>query len=321
MSLLHLALFVLATFAMACADAAEGSAVQSPIPWQHENDTVVSHKGLTFTVPDVDDLADFHGDAVDPKLVLYVGGNYFFVMEPLVKAFSRQHPEYDGRVYWETLPPGLLIEQIKAGGTVTCGNMTWKVPADVYLAGIEGVSKAVADGLLTGPAIPYVANRLEIMVPAGNPAHIRGLEDLRKPGIRLSMPNPAFEGVAHQIQASLIKAGGQELKKAVYVTKVADGSTILTEIHHRQTPMFLMQGRADAGVVWQSEVRYQEAVGHPIGSVQIPAEQNTIGIYAGAVVKGAPHPEAANAWLTFVRSSEAMAIFGKFGFRSISAAN
>jgi len=192
--------------------------------------------------------------------------------------------------------------------------MTWKVPADIYFAELGGVTKAIADGLLMAPAVPYVTNTLAIMVPAGNPANIRGLEDLGAPGLKLSMPNPAFEGVARQIQTSLVKVGGQKLEDAIYGTKVKDGSTILTEIHHRQTPMFLMQGKAAAGVVWQSEVRYQEAKGHPIGHVDIPAGQNTVGIYAGALVKEAPHPEAADAWLAFVRSSEAMAIFGHYGF-------
>jgi len=43
-------------------------------------------------------------------------------------------------------------------------------------------------------------------------------------------------------------AGGDALVKAVYADKVKDGTTILTHIHHRQTPLFLMQGLADAGV-------------------------------------------------------------------------
>jgi hypothetical protein len=48
------------------------------------------------------------GIVSDPKLVLYVGGNYFFAMAPLVAAFEQQHPEFEGRIYWETLPPDLL---------------------------------------------------------------------------------------------------------------------------------------------------------------------------------------------------------------------
>jgi hypothetical protein len=61
--------------------------------------------GLDFTVPEMDVLADFLGHPTDPKLVLYVGGNYFLVMAPLVQAFEAAHPDYKGRIYWETIPP------------------------------------------------------------------------------------------------------------------------------------------------------------------------------------------------------------------------
>jgi molybdate transport system substrate-binding protein len=47
-------------------------------PWQHGNHNDAINRGFEFTVPQVDDPADFHGDITDPKLVLYVGGNYFF---------------------------------------------------------------------------------------------------------------------------------------------------------------------------------------------------------------------------------------------------
>ena len=283
-------------------------------PWHHETDMVVPDRGLTFTVAGIDDLADFHGDPIDPKLVLYVGGNYYFLMPLLVKAFVDDHPAFAGRIYWETLPPGLLLDQIKAGGIVTSGNMTWKVPADVYLASMEAVTHAISEELLVAPAIPYVTNTLTIMVPRGNPANIRGLRDLGAPGVRLSMPNPAFEGVARQIQASLTKAGGPKLEEEVYGAKVKDQTTFLTRIHHRQTPELLLQGHADAGVVWQSEARYQEAEGQSITNVDIPAAENTIGTYAGAVVNGALNADAARLWLDFLRTRTALGIFERFGF-------
>ena len=195
--------------------------------------------------------------------MLYVGGNYFFAMAPLVAEFEKEHPEYKARIYWETIPPGLLVKQMEAGGTITSGNMTWTAKPDAYLAGLEKVNALIDQGLLTGPAVPYVTNTLTIMVPKGNPGHVTGLADLGRPDVRLAMPNPEFEGIARQIEASLKKAGGQALADAVYKTKVADGSTILTHIHHRQTPLFLMQGRAEAGVTWQSEAMFQEQVGKP----------------------------------------------------------
>ena len=103
--------------------------------------------------------------------------------------------------------------------------------------------------------------------------------------------------------------------KSVYEDKVASGATILTHIHHRQTPLFLMQGLADAGMTWTSKAIFQEQVGHPIGHVKIPAADNTVAIYAGTVVKGAVHPQAAQAWLDFIQSPEALAIFEKYGFK------
>ena len=284
-------------------------------PWQHGSNNDADNRGLDFTVPEVDNLADFHGDITDPKLVLYVGGNYFFAMAPLVAEFEKEYPEYKARIYWETIPPGLLVKQIEAGGTVTSGNMTWTARADAYFAGLNKVEELIDQGLLAGPAVPYVTNTLTIMVSKGNPAHVTDLADLGRPDIRLAMPNPEFEGIARQIEASLNKAGGQALADAVYKTKVTDGSAILTHIHHRQTPLFLMQGRADAGVTWQSEARFQEQAGNPIADVPIPAGLNSTAIYAGAVVKGAPHEEAARLWLSFIRGPEALSIFGRYGFK------
>ncbi|MDE3115059.1 MAG: substrate-binding domain-containing protein [Pseudomonadota bacterium] len=284
-------------------------------PWQHGENNDAVKRGFEFTVPEADALADFHGDVSNPKLVLYVGGNYFFAMSPLVKAFEAEHPEYRGRVYWETIPPGLLVKQMAAGGTVTSGNMTWTAKPDAYFAGLKKVQELIGKGLLVGPALPYVTNTLAIMVPKGNPAHVTGLADLGKPGIRLAMPNPAFEGIARQIQLSLVKAGGEALRTQVYETKVKDGTTILTHIHHRQTPLFLMQGIVDAGVTWQSEAMFQEQAGHPMDHVDIPPALNTTAIYAGAMVKDAAHRKAAKAWLVFIVSPASLAIFERYGFK------
>ena len=300
--------------ATAGAAAATAAASVSP-PWQHGANNDVAQRGLEFTEPDADNLADFHGDPLHPALSLFVGGNYFFAMAPLVHAFEAKYLEYRGHVYWETIPPGLLVRQMEHNGTVTVGNMTWTVRPDVYLAGLKAVEKQIDHGRLQAPAVPYVTNTLTIMVPKDNPAHITGLADLGKPGVRLSMPNPEFEGIARQIKASLERAGGGALLNSVYGSKVADGTTMLTHIHHRQTPLWIMRGKVQAGVTWQSEAMFEEQVGHPITHVDIPAADNTTAIYAGAVAAHAPHPEAAKRWLQFIRSPEALEIFGRYGFK------
>ena len=200
---------------------------------------------------------------------------------------------------------------MEAGGTITVGNMTFTAKPDVYLAGLAKVRELVDAARLVAPAKPYVTNTLTIMVPAGNPAQVTGLADLGKPGIKLAMPNPAFEGIVRRIKANLTKTFGAALAGAVYGTKVKDGSTILTHIHHRQTPLFLMQGVAQAGVTWQSEAIFQEQAGHPISHVDIPTAENATAVYGGAVVAG-----ATKAWLAFIVSPASIKIFEGYGFKA-----
>jgi molybdate transport system substrate-binding protein len=323
--LLHFALAVLAAGCLgipardaiaqtSAADRFKASEAIYP-PWQRGSNNDVGEHGFEFTVPPADSLADFHGTLDNPALVLYASGNYFFAMAPLVEAFGQAFPQYRGRVYYETLPPGLLLKQMAAGGTVTSGNMTWTVKPDVFQAERAASNDLVQQNRLAAPVVTFATNDLAIMVGAGNPAHITSLADLARPGLALAMPNPEFEGVARQIRASLVKAGGEALAERVYGEKVRDGETVLTRIHHRQTPVLLMQHLVEAGVTWKSEAIFQEKIGNPIGRVDIPTDVNTIAQYSAAMVPDAPHPEAARAWLKFISSDAAFAAFAPYGFK------
>ncbi|HQT27403.1 MAG TPA: ABC transporter substrate-binding protein, partial [Burkholderiales bacterium] len=53
-------------------------------PWSDNKNNPVKERGLEFTVPEVDNLPDFHGNPINPKLSIFVGGNYYFAMAPLV---------------------------------------------------------------------------------------------------------------------------------------------------------------------------------------------------------------------------------------------
>ena len=287
-------------------------------PWQGGNNNPAPQRGFQFTVAPVDVLSDFHGSLDHPALVLYIAGNDYFAISETVRAFEKAYPRFRG-VYFETLPPGILRKQLAAGGRITVGNMTWTARPDVFMAGLR-VNKAMAKaGSLVAPVVAYATNDLAIMIPKGNPGHVTGLADLGRPGLPLAMPNPAWEGVARQIKAALAAAGGEALVKSVYTDKVASGVTVLTHIHHRQTPLWLMEGRVQAGVTWTSEAVFQEKVGHPIAHITIPAAQNTRAIYSAAMVKGAVHAAAAKAWIKFVASPEAVGILEHYGFQPYHA--
>jgi molybdate transport system substrate-binding protein len=202
--------------------------------------------------------------------------------------------------------------------TITIGNLTLKAVPDVYEAGAAVLGEMQQQGTVE-LVTRYATNDLAIMVAAGNPKHIAGLKDLAAPSIRLAMPNPETEGVARQIYDSLKKAGGESLADTVYKTKVQSGGTILTQIHHRQTPMWILQGKSDAGVVWASEVTFQRKIGNSIDGVPIPVDENTTAIYAAGVVRGAPHRAAAIAWLAYLQTAEAQAAYSEFGFKPFVA--
>lgn len=286
---------------------------QAAPPWSKGMNDPAAKDSYVFHVPDIDNVPDLHGNPCDAKLVLFIGGNQFFVLPRLIAGFEKQHPELAGHIFYETLPPGILRRQMAHGNAITVGNLTLRVQPDVYEAGARVVHEMEQQGQVDDTTT-YATNNLEIMVRAGNPTGIRSLKDLQGKDVRLSMPNPETEGVARQIQASLKKAGGDALVHAVYEEKVKAGSTFLTQIHHRQTPMRILEGKSDAGVVWASEVRFQEKIGAPIAGVRIPDDQNVTAVYAAGVVRNAPHREAALAWLAYLKTAEARAAYAEFGF-------
>ncbi len=288
---------------------------QTTPPWSKGRNNPAAEKGYVFQVPDVDNVPDLHGNPEGARLVLFIGGNQFFVLPGLVAAFEKQHADLLGHIFYETLPPGILLRQIQNNDTVTLGNFTLRVQPDVYEADFRVLQDMERRNLVEKPA-PYATNGLSIMVSASNPKQIHSLQDLGRSDVKLSMPNPEWEGIAKQIGDSLRKAGGEPLYHTVYELKVQNGSAYLTQIHHRQTPMRIMKGESDAGVTWSSEVRFQEKIGNPIAGIDIPEDQNIRAVYGAAVLRNAPHTEAARAWVEFLNSPEAQAVYKEYGFGS-----
>lgn len=270
--------------------------------------------GVSFSAPPVDAIADLHGDIVDPQLVVFFAGNQFMVVHDLVEAFRKAHPEYQ-RVFVETLPPGILARQIESGSLVM-GNLKIALRPDVFTDGKASVAAHQAKHGWFAETYDYARNPLAILVAKGNPKGIRGLADLGRPEVRVSMPNPQWEGIATPIEASYRKAGGEALDQAIMQAKVKDGSTFLTTIHHRQSPLRVLQGESDAAPVWATEAFFQQEILHrPVETVAIPAEQNTTATYTAARMKDAPHAQAAKDFLAFMRSDAAQAVYHKYGFQ------
>lgn len=264
---------------------------------------------VMFTIPGVDNVPDLFGDINDPQLVVFFAGNQFMCVDDLLAAFKKDYPQYQ-RIFVETLPPGILAKQID-GGAITIGNMRITLKPDVYTAGKARIDKMLSQFTETAP---YAYNKLTIMVQKGNPKHIKGLNDLGTDSVRISMPNPEWEGIGKRIEEAYVKAGGEKLRNLIMVKKVKDGSTYLTQIHHRQTPMRILYRQSDAAPVWYTEAYYQQMIKHPVDLINIPDAENIKATYVAGLMKNAPHQVAAKDFMNFLQSPIAKAVYKKYGF-------
>nr|WP_298376800.1 substrate-binding domain-containing protein [uncultured Halomonas sp.] len=299
--------------ALSFATAALAASVQPP--WSEARPD-----GYAFHVPGIDNAPDLHGDVNDPQLVIFFAGNQYMVVNELLQAFKKAHPDYQ-RVFAETLPPGKLVNQIENGALVF-GNMRIHLKPDIFTAGSGRVEDLQKQRGWFAETRPYARNRLAIMTYKGNPYEVENWEDLAQAGLSVCMPDPEFEGIAeHAIIPALEEAGGKALVSEIYQDKVNDGSAFKTVIHHRQTPLRIMQKKCDAGAVWYTEAKFHgQMKNHAISLVEIPDTENKTATYVAARMKDAPHEEAAKAFMDFLTGLEGQKIYSKYGFMPPDAA-
>jgi molybdate transport system substrate-binding protein len=273
-------------------------------------------KDLPVIPPDrADDLHNLEiADSAD--LILFMAGNQFMAMKEIVSAFKNNYSNIE-KIFYETLPPGLELKQILSGGALFRGEKI-DVHADIYSSVNE---KAMETLIEAGKIIKenyhlYLHNRLTLMVQKGNPARITSVADLGRDSIRISQPDPANEDIAFHIIDMYRQAGGDELVHRIMEKKRAEGTTIFTVVHHRETPLRILKKTVDVGPVWATESIHAKASGLLFDVVE-PGEdfdqRNRINYYI-CKLKHAPHPENADKFIEFIKSSDAREIYQKYGF-------
>lgn len=246
-------------------------------------------------------------------LVLFMAGNQFMVMDDLLDEFRKTYPEIK-KIFYETLPPGLELKQILAGGAVFRDKVISVVP-DIYTSVTEDAMKELSiNGHISGYSV-YLHNRLVLMVPEGNPAGIKTVNDLGRDEIRISQPG-ALEDISHYIYDMYEEAGGNTLLKRIIEEKRAEGTTVFTIVHHRETPLRILKGTVDAGPVWATEVVHAVNQGLKVEAVE-PGEaldqRDRVNYYITSLKKGA-NPESAGKFMDFIKSPAGQEIYRKYGF-------
>lgn len=98
--------------------------------------------------------------------------------------------------------------------------------------------------------------------------------------------------------------------------KRSEGTTVLTVVHHRETPLRIRKGTADVGPVWATEVVNAKRGGLKVEAIE-PGEgldQRDKVNYFITRLKNAPNPENADKFLNFIKSQKAQEIYKVYGF-------
>jgi len=272
-------------------------------------------KDFPVIPPDrTDDLHNLEiADSSD--LVLFMAGNQFMAMEEIISAFQQEYPEVK-RIFYETLPPGLELKQIIAGGAVFRDKILDIYP-DIYTSVNEKGMKTLerSGHINNNDYYLYLHNRLTLMVPEGNPANVKSVLDMGSDDVRISQPDPENEDIAFHIMDMYRQTGGDSLVHRIMEEKRAEGTTILTIVHHRETPLRISKKTVDIGPVWNTEVIHARSCGLAFDVVE-PGEEldqrDKINYYV-CKLSNAPHQENAQKFLDFIISS-AQQIYKKYGF-------
>lgn len=266
-----------------------------------------------------DDLHNLE-TAEQADLVLFMAGNQFMVMPELIAAFQQEHSEIKN-IFYETLPPGLELKQILAGGALFNDRLV-TICADVYTSVNRKAMETLAENGLIGPDgfFPYLHNRLTMMVPSGNPAKIESVCDLGKDEIRISQPDPQHEDIGHHIMEMYRQAGGEALVKRIMEDKKVIGTTFYTKVHHRETPEKIKGKLVDVGPVWATETVHAKQAGLAFDVVEPgrDLDQRDRVNYYICGLKNGNNPENSRKFLEFINSAAAQGIYQKYGFVSPS---
>ena len=252
----------------------------------------------------------------DANLLVWVAGNQFFAMDEVIGAFQKAYPGVT--VGLITLPPGLILAAIQAGGWTYNGRQ-YRCAPDIYASvNLGHLQRLKVAGLMHSYEI-YMHNELQMMVAKGNPKAIAGIDDLARSDVRTSLPNPVNEGIMQFYARAVLERHG-------IWSKIANGQECVscqtternwfTAVHHRETPERIREDKSDVGIVWKTEVMEALRQGAQIEGVELPVSDSLRDqvSYAVGALENARHSENADRYLAFLATTVAQDAYARFGF-------
>ena len=174
-------------------------------------------------------------------------------------------------------------------------------PADVFAAASPKQPAALfAKGLVEKP-VEFATNRLVLIVPKDNPAHITSVSDVTRPGVKLVICD------------STVPCGdyARTAFKNLGITSTAMKNVVSQTTDVTQTVAEVALGQADAGFVYVTDA---DAAKGKVIPIALPAQAKPDAKDYIAVVKSTARPAAARAFVAVILSPAGQAKLKAAGF-------
>lgn len=229
--------------------------------WPDEQATL-SGQELPRFGPVVNLQQDLHGDPARAGVVVFSDGNHHMALQEAFQAFALSHPAI-GDVFYTTTPPGILVEMVRCGG-VALGNLRLRLDPHLVISPPAVLDALVGSGRMQSHG-PFISSRGNVLlVRKGNPKGIAGVADLLRPDVRVFLSNPDTEKVSHRMYTDCLRRlasqAGVTLDFLDHPPGQPDPAKLIYGklIHHREAPQALVEGAADAAMVfYHLALRYQ----------------------------------------------------------------
>ncbi|GIH77121.1 molybdate ABC transporter substrate-binding protein [Planobispora longispora] len=219
------------------------------------------------------------------KLTVFAAASLTGAFTELGKTFKDAHP-------------GVTVEFNFGSSATLAQQIVQGAPADVFAAASPATMKTVTDAALAGAPATFARNKLQIAVPAGNPAEVGELEDLADAKVKVALCAAQVPCGAAAVKA--LEAAGL---KVTPVTLEQDVKATLTKVE---------LGEVDAALVYATDVI---ASGGKVTGIDFPEADQAINDYPIAALTGAPAGSTARQFVDLVLSARGKDVLTRAGFQ------
>ena len=174
-------------------------------------------------------------------------------------------------------------------------------PADVFASASPKYTElAYRDGVVAKPVV-FATNKLILLVPRSNPAGIKSVYDLRRPGLKLVIGDKSVP----------IGTYTRQILDTLGITNDVMKNVVSNETDVKGIVSKVALGEADAGFVYKTDAR---PVASQTRSLALPDWAQPPVRYEIAVVKASSHATAARAYIKKIMSKRGRKLLAAGGF-------